>query len=179
MIVLREVRPDAKGFGRGRHSGNANGQAADFARCTHVALEQGRRHLQHARDVVEAVALIVGGDERRGIDVEHQQVANRVLVFEAIEPVERFGAAGMRPRDGVAVELVFQPRRERVDRRLIGPRRTGGRHRSRAQLPDDLFPDRSPGGDVVHIDRLEREGPRPELLVMAPDAVLVEDGASG
>ena len=47
-----------------------------------------RRHLQHARDVVEPVARIVWREERGDVHVQMEQIANDVLVFGTIQPVE-------------------------------------------------------------------------------------------
>ena len=67
----------------------ADRQAADLRRRRHVGLHQRRRHAQHVGDVVEAVARIVAGEQRRGVDRQIEQIANGVGVFGAVEPMER------------------------------------------------------------------------------------------
>ena len=80
------------------------------------------------------------GSSERDIDVERQQVADGVLIFGPVEPAEGVGTAGIRasrrPRD----QAKFRARQQRCVGPLIGPRQSGGRHGSRAQLADDLLP---------------------------------------
>ena len=71
---------------------DAHGQAADLARGRQVLLEQRRRDAQHAGDVVEPVALIVGGQQIGDVDFEVEQVANRVAVFGPVQPMDRLDA---------------------------------------------------------------------------------------
>ncbi len=67
----------------------ADGQPADPARGRHVALEQRRRGREHGRDVVESVARIVDRQPLARLDVDGQQIADRVAVLGAIQPVNR------------------------------------------------------------------------------------------
>jgi hypothetical protein len=39
---------------------------------------------------------IVGWQHRDGIDIQANQIADRILIFGAVEPVERFGSTGIR-----------------------------------------------------------------------------------
>ena len=55
----------------------ADGHRADLLGGGDVALEQHRRHAQHVGHVVEAEARVVGRQQRRGVDVERQQIADR------------------------------------------------------------------------------------------------------
>ena len=105
---LRRRARNLVGDRRRRGVAIANGQAADLARRTEVAVHQRRREALRVGDVVEAVADRVGRQERRHIDVDVQQVADRVLVFGAIEALER-----TRARIRVERRELVHPRLER------------------------------------------------------------------
>ena len=109
VTVLRCVLADAERFTPDAAFWIANGQRTDLSRCREIPLEQHRRYAQHIGDVVEAVRGVVSGQERRRIDLECQQVTNRIAVLGSIQPVhERPTRIGM--RDRVCVERVGQPR---------------------------------------------------------------------
>ena len=87
----------------------ADREPADLVGRREVALEQRRRQLQHAGDVVEAVARLVGRQQLGDLDVEVEQVADRVAVLGAVQAVERLGAARVRVGGGRGVELALEP----------------------------------------------------------------------
>ena len=78
----------------GERPGTADGQPADLLRRGDVAVQERRREVAH-RHVVEPVAGLVRRQQRRGVDVERQQVADRVLVLGPVEPAEGVGPAGL------------------------------------------------------------------------------------
>src|SRR5581483_9105609 len=80
-----------------------------------VPLGEQRRQLQHAGDVVEAVADFVGRQHRRAIDVEREQVAYGVLIFRPVQTMKRLGASRIWMRRGGSIERSFERRREAVD----------------------------------------------------------------
>ena len=80
--------------GAGTQRRVADGAPADLGRRRHVARHQPGRHRQHVADVVEAVARIVGRQQRAPIDLQPQQVAHGVRVFR---PVEDGGPAPASP----------------------------------------------------------------------------------
>ena len=84
---------------------------------------------------------IVGRQDRAHVDLEREQVPNRVRVFGAIQSVGR-RASGIRPSGGRGVELTLEPRREGAVGRRIGPRTAGRRHRAGLELVQDLLPGR-------------------------------------
>ena len=92
VILLRVVGRHAVRLSRTTSRVGADGQAADLARRREVLLEQRRRDAQHARDVVEAVALVVGRQQLGDVDVEIEQVADRVAVFGAVQAMDRLVA---------------------------------------------------------------------------------------
>src|SRR5262249_27362773 len=86
---LRSVAPGAVGDGRRPDCDVPDGQSADLAGRGQIVLEQRRRYAKDVSVVVEPAARIVGRQERRRIDVESEDVANRVRILGAIEPVQR------------------------------------------------------------------------------------------
>ena len=94
MRLLRQVRPQADCRAARRETRPADRELADFFRCGDITLEQRRRQVADG-DVVESVAGRIARQQRRGVDVERKQIANRVAVFGAVEPAERIGAAGI------------------------------------------------------------------------------------
>ena len=159
-IVLREIVGDAEIVDGRQRRRRADRRAADLLRRRQIPLHQRRRQLQHARNVVEAVARVVGRKKRRDVDVEIEQVADRVLVFRAVQPVERLGPARIRIQPGAAIELAFEPRQERVVAASIGTRHAGRRHETGAHLPHDAFPRLRVGAHVGR-DRACRTRPEP------------------
>ena len=57
-----------------------------------VLLEERRRHRQHAGHVVEAVGLVVLGQQRAGVDANAEQILDRVGVLGAVQAMERDAA---------------------------------------------------------------------------------------
>ena len=74
---LRQVEPDAMRLVGGRAGRIADGRGADLLGGGDVAFEQHRRDAQHVGHVVEAEARVVGRQQRRRVDVERQQIADR------------------------------------------------------------------------------------------------------
>ena len=68
---MRNVSPP------GERLGASDREAADLLRGRHVAIQQRRREIAD-RHVVEAVAGFVGRQQRRGVDVEREQIADGV-----------------------------------------------------------------------------------------------------
>ena len=153
--------------------------AADLAGGRQVLLELRLADAQHAGDVVEAVARVVGRQQRGDVDVYGQEIPDRVAVLGAVEPVECLFAAGVRIGRGGAVELRFQPARERLARGFVRPRPAGRRHLAAAHLAHDLFQQRRMCAGHGQIERVEGQ-PRVAVLhplVVAAHAVAVEHGA--
>ena len=76
----------------GRHLGIAHRHRADALRGGDVPLEQQRRRLQRRRDVVEAEVGAVARQQLGDVDVEREQIANRVAVFGAVQTVDHVAA---------------------------------------------------------------------------------------
>ena len=154
----------------------ADREPADLVGGREIALEQRRRQLQHAGDVVEAVARLVGGQQLGDLDVEVQQVADRVAVLGAVQAVERLRAAGVRVRRGGGVELALEPARERQARLGRRARLADGRHHAGAQLADDLFPLGRVRRDLGERQRLQAQVGRALDVVVAARAIAADGG---
>ena len=139
MRLLRQVGPQADRRTARRETRPADRELADFLRRGDITLEQRRRQVADG-DVVEPVAGRIARQQRRGVDVERKQIANRVAVFGAVQPAERIGAAGIWRGNGQAVERGFQRGQRGRVRRFVGPPGALGRHLPRTQLADDLLP---------------------------------------
>ena len=76
----------------GRAVGIADRQRADALRRGEIPLEQQRRRPQRRGDVVEAEVAAVARQQRGDVDVERQQIANRVAVLGAVQPMHDVAA---------------------------------------------------------------------------------------
>ena len=85
VLALCEIGRSAERRDDRRRFGVADREARDLRRRRQVLLEQRRRHAQHVRDVVEAVAFVVGRQELGRVDLEAEQVADRVAVLGAVQ----------------------------------------------------------------------------------------------
>ena len=72
-----------------------------------VLIEEGRRNFQNVRDVVETIADVVAGKQRRGVHFHAENVLHLVRVFGAIQPVQRNGSRIGRRERGL-IERRFQ-----------------------------------------------------------------------
>ena len=175
-LVLPQPARQVERLDTGADRRIADGEPADLARREQVPLQQGRRHRQDLGDVVQAVIRLVGRQQRLRIDFQVEQVANRVAVLETVQAVVR-GPAGIRMGGGFTVERVFQQCDERFERGLVRARPAGRRHRAAPQLVRHLLPGRPIGADPLDVAAVEQQPGRLQPLVVAGDAVLVEEGA--
>ena len=148
----------------------------DLARDRQVALQVRRRNREDVGEVVEAaVRRLVAGQQRLHVDVEREQVANRVAVFRAVEAMDRADPAGIRIGRPRPVDARSPASRHGAIGGRIGTRPSGRRHRAGSKLRDHLFPDLSIRTWPCDVQAVERESGRAQPLVVAGDAVLVED----
>ena len=87
--ILRRVLAQVEHLRAGTDVGAADRQRRHLAGGADVLLHQRGRDAEHVGDVVEAVGGIVGRQQRGRVHLEIEQIANRVGVFGAIQPVER------------------------------------------------------------------------------------------
>ena len=178
LISLREIGRQHERVLPGRPYRTSHSQPADFLRCREISVEQRRRQTADI-DVVKPVARVVGRQQCRGVDIHGKQIADRVLIFSAIEAVERLGPAGIRFLRRDTIQRRFQICDERVVGRFIRPRTSGSRrrHRTGSQLPHRVLPHGDVLAHVVHVFGVERETTRLQFCVVAARAIPVEDRA--
>ena len=177
VILLRIIGRHAEGQAHDARVG-AHSEAAHAPRGAEILLEQRRRDAQHARDVVETEALVVGRQQGRGVEVQIEQVADRVAVLGAVQPVRRLG-----PRVdsgcGPAIEHAFERGGKGVERRGVGPRHALRRHHAAVQLLQHFLPElcvEDAGGRVFVLQR-QAAGLQP--IAVAAHAVLLHQRAVG
>ena len=148
-------------------------EAADLRRGGDVARHERRRHREHVGVVVEAEPGHVARQQLRPVDLEVEQVADDVDVFGPVHATRghpsRIGSLGRR-----AIQRGFDRGDERVQRRGVGPRRTGRRHRAATQLAHDLLEHRGMLPRVGRVDAC-----KDELAALEPVVVAGHAGTAG
>src|SRR6187431_427833 len=66
-----------------------DGHSADLASRGEILLEQRWGDLQYVRDVVEAVAFVIGRQQLFDVNLNVEEIANGIAVFRAVEAVKR------------------------------------------------------------------------------------------
>src|SRR5882672_109149 len=126
-----------------------------------------------AGDVIEAFAGIVGGQNCRDIDVNGEEIANRVGVFGTIQPVQgsRSRIRSLRSR---LINGCFERRSKGIQRRPIRTGRSARRHQARAKLADYLFPGFGIpcGMGCIHLFECQAAGL--QLVVVTSEAVAID-----
>ncbi len=113
VIALREIGGYPIGGGGGSDQRIAYGQPADLHGRGRVSLHQGGGDSQRVRNVVETFARVIGGQQGGGIDIEGEQIADGVGVFDSIEPVQPW-VSRIRMECRSVIELHLQLGCERV-----------------------------------------------------------------
>ena len=153
-----------------RSSGRVTGVSSSVVTLTSVIVGGGG-----ARKV--AVTVVVAGQELLGIDVEREQVANRVSVFRTGEAVKRRESTRIRPGRGHTVEIRLELRGHRILRRVVWTRQTSRRHRATPKPSHHLFPCLRSCPWCAWVDRVELQASRAQFFVVAGNTVLIDDVA--
>ena len=179
-IVLHHMQGNLESLDRRTRGRQTRREPRDLASHRHVALQVGGRNREDIREIVEAaVRGVVSGQQRFHVEVEREQVANRVAIFGAIEAMDRGDPAGIRSGRPGPIDVVLQRGRHRVIGGGIGTRPSGRRHRTGSKLRDHFFPDLRIRAGPCHVQVVERKSGGTESLVVAADAVGVEDRLRG
>ena len=173
-VVLLGIRRHAIGRSASRRRRAAGSQSGNGPGGRQVALHQRLRKLQNTGDVVESVARIVGGQKIRDVDFETKRVTHGVPVLGPVQSVECLGATRIRPALERPIELSGKRGHKRALRRVVGTRPARRGHQPRAQLADHLLPGLGLKLDLPLVEHIEREVARPGSLVVAADAVSIE-----
>ncbi len=117
---------------------------------------------------------VVRRQQRRDVNVDRKQVANRAVVFRSIQPVERLAASGIGMGQRHRVDFAFEPRRHTAVGGVVGTRAVPRRHRLRPKLDQDFLPRFRVGRDVGQVLLVERKIGGQGPLVVATDTIAVE-----
>ena len=178
VLLLRDIGRNAKRVATGCLARRAEGEAGDFLRGGNVAVEQRGREIAH-RDVVEAVARFVVGQQRGGVDVEREEIADGVLILSARETAKRVGAAGVGLRRGGVIECGGDARIQLAVSGFVGPLFAHWRHLPVAEFPENAFPEFGVGGGVVAGDPIEHEPAFLRRGIVALETVFFEKRRRG
>ena len=175
VLLLRQVRTKADRGPARRPAGAADRELGDLLCRRDVALEQRRRQIAD-RNVVEAEARRVARQQVGDVDLQRQQITDRVVVLGAVEAPEGIGAARVPTRRGQAVQCAIQGCERSLVGSLVGPPSARRWHLPRAQLAGDLLPRLPVVAERLPVDRLEREPGRSGPVVVARQTVAVDKG---
>ena len=173
--ALIAVGRDEEGLRRGHPPRPAERRLRDPCGGAQVALGECRRQGQRIGVVVEAVRRVVGGQQRR-IDVDREQVADGIAVLRAVQAMQG-GPAGVGAVQRGAVQRGLQPRHHGVVGRGVRARPSGRGHRAGPELADHRFPDLRVLARPGHVEDVESDSGRQRALVVAGEAVALQDGA--
>ncbi len=109
------------------------------------------------------------------LDLDIEQIANRVGVFGAVEAADE-RPARIRVSGRRAIELGLQPRGQGVISGLVRSRHARRRHRPRAQFADDALPHVTVVGDAREVHPVERQVGGFRAVVVTRDTVLLDHG---
>ena len=103
VTALRHLEADGEVGGARTDRGIADRQRADPLRRGHITFQQQRGRPQRIGDVVEAEIAAVARQQIGHVDVQPQQVADRVAVFRPVQAMEHV-LAGLDPSGPRAVQ---------------------------------------------------------------------------
>ena len=152
-------------------------QTRDGGRRGHVAFEQRGRHGQHACRRCRTRGIRLVRNERSSVDLEREQIADRVRVFGAVQPVNGH-ASGIRLRLGRSHRAPISSSGNHVRYAAASGRGApaGGISRVRSLLATfSHVSAASPSASTSIVSSMQAG--RLEPGVMAGDAVPVEEGA--
>ena len=148
--------------------------AADLRRRVQIGVEERRGERLHIGDVVEVGAHLVVRKPLPRVDLEPQEVADRPLVFGAVEPLEG-PSAGVRVQHRGAVHDVLERLDEFEQFVFRGTAHAGRRHHAGAQLADHLLRGLRLRVRDIDIEGLEGEVARQPATVVAVGADPLDD----
>ena len=179
-LVLHDVKGNLERLDARARRRKTYGEPRHLTSDRQIAFEMGRRDRERIREVVEAaIRGFVARQQRLHVEaqrIEREQVAHGVAVFGAIEAVDCADSPWIRIRDPRAIDFRLEPARDGVIRGAVGTRPPRRRHRAGAELRDDALPHFCVCSRSRDVDRVEHQPGGAKLLVVAGDAVLIEDG---
>ncbi len=148
-------------------------QPADLVGGGYVGLHQCRGNAQDTGDIVEAFTGRIGREQAGGIDRQVEQVANGILVFAAVHPVQHRRTA-VRVASPCTIDGVLEVTDESRDLYIAGTVLAQRRHHAGLQLQQHLFPCLGIRQYIAGIHQVESDTPGIIVYVVAFTAVAVE-----
>src|SRR5216684_9376599 len=112
---------------------------------------------------------------RCAVEIEREQIANRVVVFRAVETLDRVAPARVRAGRPGAVDFVFERGCDTTIGGRIGARTSGRRHRAGPKLLDHPLPHLRVGAWLRDVRAVESKSGGTEFLVVARDAIGIQE----
>ena len=147
-----------------------DGQGADLLGSRNITIQQ-RGTECAGTDIIKPMALLVLRQQRADIDIEHQQIANHIVIFGARQAPERLGSARICRQ---AIKCGFQFNHHLAVRLFIRPFPVCWRHLPRAQPFYGLLPNLGMPSDLIRGDAFQIQFPLFLIRIMAAGAVLTD-----
>ena len=174
--LLQHVKRDLVRRHLGIRRREPHGEAGHLPGHREVAFHVGRREGERRRHVVEApVRRGITRKELRDVHVNPEEVADRIVVLEAVHPVDRRHPPGVRALGPPPVELSCEPHGDGVVDRSRRPRHPGRGHHPGLELPDHALKRLRSDPRVPEVHPVEGESAVSGSIVVAGDAVGVHD----
>ena len=173
LVALRPVLTHGIGLAAGAQAPVGGGDGADLSRRREVGLQQRRRRSLRVGHVVETERRLVGGQQRRDVHVETEQVADGVGVLGPVQAMER-GPAGIGTGAGRGVERPLERRGQGVEDGAIGAARALRRHDPQPQLAHHGFPELGVLRHRREVGAFQAQPAGPRAIVMTADAIIAE-----
>jgi hypothetical protein len=179
VSVLAEFAADGALVRPRPHLWIAHGHGADALGRVHISFQQQRRRFERRRDVVEPEFRAVGRQQVSHVNVDRQQVSDRVRIFGAIQTMHDVVARAAAAFPGTVHRCSQPVRKSRVFclGRTGQPRR---RHGPYAQLPKNSFPSVRMAQKIVEARRFEINRSLRRVhraLAVTGNAVLIQERA--
>ena len=155
----------------------ADGLLRDRARGADVLRDEGRRNLERVGVVVETAFDVVLGQQHGGVDVEREQIVDRVRVLAAVQAMQRH-STGLALVGG-RIDAVLEPGDELRRGLAIRARLPGRRHETASQLANRGFPRLGILGDAVRRQLVECATAGLLRTVVAIEAVVLDHAPFG
>jgi len=116
------------------------GRSNGLFRRIHILLEQLRREDERIAHVVESECRNIGGKTVSRVDFHAKQIADRIVVFSAVQPARRH-TSGLRFQQRILTrEFAFDPAGDRLRRFVLRMRYARGRHLAELEFFDHALP---------------------------------------
>ncbi len=173
VVLLGSCSLHGVGSGHGTRASIAQPLTCYLLGRRQVLVHERRGDLQRRGDVVESVVRLIPRQQRRGIDVQIQQIGDRVRILAPVQAMQAFASnlVVLIPR---LVECGLEKGDQRSDVGVLGLRLAGRRHQPPPQFAEGLFPDLGIFRHVGHRHAVEGDRAGPVLGVVTLEAVVLD-----